>query len=325
LAVALDASLQARELVKGLLAFAGRHGTANTGRCDPKDVVTRIEAMCRQTFPREIELLSRVEDDAGHVAMPASNLEQVLLNLLLNARDAVLDTVDRTRRIEIVLDRVRAAADGVGTKLRLRVIDNGAGMSEAVRRKIFEPFFSTKPPHRGSGLGLANALVRVREAHGTLECTSEAGVGTTFTLLLDELNDGASSAASRAPSPVPPGHGGETLLIVDDEPLVRRVIADVLALEGYVVLQAGSAAEARELLERHAASVRLILLDWSMPLESGVEALASLKRLSAAPIVMFTGVAADLPPGATAVLAKPARTEELCRVIREVIRGAAVR
>lgn len=316
LSVALDASLQARELVKSLLTFAGQRGPSGTEPAAAKALVSRIESICRVTFPREIALVTRVDDDVHSVAMSPSDLEQVLLNLLFNARDAVLDTSDRARSIEIEVDLMPTAVHP--RLVRFRVTDNGTGMSETVRGQIFEPFFTTKPPHRGSGLGLANALARVREAGGTLDCQSALGIGTTFTLLVAEV-PGTAQSAHPSPPPDAKGGTGETILVVDDEPLVRNVAAYVLENDGYTTLEAGSAAEARRVLDTHGDKVGLILLDLSMPSESGLEAMPTLRARCAAPIVFFTGWATDVPEGAAAVISKPARNTELCRVVRAVM------
>ena len=254
--------------------------------------------------------------NVGHVAMDASDLDQVVLNLLFNARDALEQTSGRPRRIEVTLDR--APGPGAAPPVRLRVRDNGTGMSEATRARVFEPFYTTKPAHRGGGLGLADAMVRVRAAEGELECQSTEGEGTTFVLLLPEAPPPGKSAA---PAGAPPaGSSGETILIVDDERDVRVAVARLLRRQGYQVIEAGSADEARAALSAHGPAVKLVLLDHSMPRESGPEALPSLKRLSDAPVVLFTGGAADLPPGAAALLEKPALAADLLRTVHDLIR-----
>jgi PAS domain S-box-containing protein len=314
--VALEASLQARELIKGLLTFASRKNLHTRDGSDARDLVSRIESICRATFPREIELVSAVDSHLGTVAMPATDLEQVLLNLLFNARDAVLDNEERPKRIEVRVDALKQT--GQPDRIRFRVMDTGPGMAEDVRARVFEPFFTTKPAHRGSGLGLANALARVSEAQGTLHCQSEVGRGTTFTLVLPTMPQARGSAT---PGERPTAHAGrgELVLIVDDEPLVRNVTAAMLRDEGYATLEAGSAAEARSILDEQGATVRLIVLDVSMPRESGVQALPTLRARTGAPIVMFTGWATDVPEGADAVLTKPARGDELYAVVRTML------
>jgi PAS domain S-box-containing protein len=315
LTAALEASVQARSLIKKLMSLPARPPTTSPTSSDPRQVVERALALGRATFPREIDLRHAFGADVGHVGMDDSDLDQVVLNLLFNARDALERATGRARLIEISVDTVGA---GGKRHVRLRVRDNGGGMSPAVRARVFEPFFTTKPAHRGSGLGLADALVRVRGAGGTLECESIEGQGTTFVLLLPE---------TPAPGPRPPaaatppaGSRGETILIVDDEPAVSAAVARLLRRQGYAVLEAGGAAQARAVLEAQGGTVKLVLLDQSMPNESGPEALPSLKRLTDAPIVLFTGGVAELPPGAAAILEKPAQSDELLRLVHDLVR-----
>ncbi len=185
LSVALDASLQARDLIKSLLELGRKRPALAREPADPRVVVGRVETICRMTFPRDITITHTIDPTVGHVSMPPTDLEQVLLNLLLNARDAVEKVEGPGRRIDLRLERL---AGGAGApSVRLQVADSGVGMTEDVRRRIFEPFFTTKPPYQGSGLGLANAAARVREAGGLLECESTPGVGTTLTLVLAEV------------------------------------------------------------------------------------------------------------------------------------------
>jgi two-component system cell cycle sensor histidine kinase/response regulator CckA len=317
LSVALDAALQARDMIKNLVALARRRPTASGEPCDPKGVLASVEAICRTTFPREIAFTLAIDPAVGHVAMPASDLEQVLLNLCFNARDAVEQSSGSARRIDLRLDRLAAAGAGEAASVRIQVVDSGVGMTEEVRRRIFEPFFSTKPPHQGSGLGLANAAARVREAHGQLECESTPGVGTTFTLRLAEAPPLARP--ERAPGGSLALGRTESVLVVDDEPLVRGVLRRMLESDGYSVLEAESAAEAREVLERHGPRVGLVILDQSMPMETGVDALPSLRRRSAAPVILFTGLVPEQPPGVEAILEKPATQADLQRVIQQVL------
>jgi PAS domain S-box-containing protein len=319
LSAALDASLQARDLVSSLLALAGRRSGRPELQCDPRLVIERVESMCRMTFPREIEFTTRIADQLGNVRMAPTDLEQVMLNLLFNARDAVLARSGGPRRIDVLVERV---SDAEGGKIQIQVRDTGVGMSELVQRRIFEPFFTTKSTQHGSGLGLSNALARVRDACGSLECQSLAGVGATFTLALPQAQCVVELASENATEVDAPGAArGETVLIVDDEAMVRTVVRRMLTRQGYVVLEASSAAEARSVLDREAARVQLIILDHSMPKESGLEALPMLRARCAAPVILFTGLAPEVPTEIAAVLRKPARPAELFQLVRSVLDG----
>ena len=318
LTAALSASIQARDLIKRLMSVTAPRLAGASRVCDPREVIERAVALCRASFPREIQLGSSIASDVGHVRMDATDLDQVVLNLLFNARDALGPTTGRERRIDVTLTSDAIAGQGPGKHLRVCVRDNGVGMSEAIAARVFEPFFTTKPDHRGAGLGLADALVRVRDAGGRLDCQSVLGAGTTFTVLLPvAAPPPARSPASASP---PRGSDGETILIVDDEPAVRKVVARLLTREGYRVLEANNAEEARALLKVRGREVKLVLLDQSMPFESGPEALPSLKKLSDAPVVLFTGGITELPPGAAALLEKPAQAADLLRVVRSLVR-----
>lgn len=312
---ALGAALQARDLVRNLLSLTHRDAARPAASADPCEVVARVLSICRTTFPREIGLRQIAPSDLGLVSMSTSDLEQVLLNLLFNARDALEHSTKPEREIEVCASRVEQAGEA---KVALRITDTGDGMSAEVRGRLFEPFFTTKPPHQGSGLGLANALERVRQAGGTLECESGPERGTTFTILLPSRPRPLPAAPASAPV-IASTRVHATLLLVDDEPQVRKVVARFLEGEGYRVLQASNAGEAREVLRR-GERVDLVILDQSMPRETGTQAFPSLRALTAAPVLLFTGMAPVLPEGMDGLLEKPARLEELHRVVRETLR-----
>jgi PAS domain S-box-containing protein len=314
LAAALGASIQARDLVKRLMAITAPRAAEGASACDPRDVVERAAALCRTSFPKEIEIRTTIAPAIGYAALSATDLEQILLNLLFNARDALEPTTGRARLIEITVDAPRAA------EVSLRVRDNGMGMSDEVAARIYEPFFTTKPTGRGAGLGLADVLLRVRDAHGRLDFDSKRGEGTTFTVVVPAASAPATQAGTiRAARTT---GCGETVLVVDDEAAVRTVVARLLTRGGYRVLEAGNAEEARAILKIKGGEVKLVLLDHSMPQETGPEALPSLKRLSDAPFVLFTGGMAELPPGAAALLPKPAQAAEILGVVQALIVNA---
>lgn len=311
---ALDASLQARDLVRSMLALAGRRGGEETTPGATRELVYRVEAICRMTFSKEISLTTSVEPDVGAVTLPSIDLEQVLLNLLFNARDALEAWDGPERRIEVVVDRITEASGG--RRVRFRVTDTGPGIPEEIRSRIFEPFFTTKTSQRRAGLGLASSLARVQAVSGRLEIESTKPSQTTFTLILPELSPQSSEAPSHSAGS---DDNRETILIVDDEPLVRGVVRRLLESEGYCVHEVGSAAEARDVLREIGSSVDVIILDQSMPREAGLEALPSLVSLTDASVILFTGLVPDLATGAAAILEKPAMATDIFRVVREVL------
>ena len=316
LSAALDAALQARDLVASLLALTGRRVIQRAPRCDPKDVVQRVVSMCRMTFPHGIEISSQLAEDLGYARMPPTDLEQVLLHLMFNARDAVASTSGRARRIELIADVLQ---DADAKQVRLRVTDTGPGMTDLVRRRIFEPFFTTKQAQRGTGLGLSSAFALVRDSKGTLECDSSSADGSSFSVVLPTAAPPAAAVSAR-----PSAHEarGETILVVDDEAMIRAVVGRLLRSQHYKVLEASSAAEARKVLDSAGPKVDLIILDHSMPKESGVECLPSLRARCAAPVVLFTGLAPEAPLGVACVLPKPARPSELFQVVRTTLDAA---
>lgn len=315
LTAARDAALQARELVRSLMTLTQRGGSLAQAPADPRDVVLRVEGICRVTFPREILIRHELPAHGAHVTMSVGDLEQVLLNLMFNARDAIETSGSEARTIDVLVD---SEASAVGEpNVRIRVRDSGVGMPDDVRALVFEPFFTTKPPHKGSGLGLANVAARVRDAGGAISCESVSGAGSTFTLLLPPA-DRPAATAKQAPAPGSTKVGA-TILLVDDEPLVRTVLRRLLEREGYEIHEATSAAAARDFLKQPGAVCDLVILDQSMPLESGLHALPSMRALTRAPVVLFTGMAPEATSDVAAVLQKPAMPADLYRVVRDVL------
>ena len=297
-----------------MMALTQRADERAAQPADPKEVLPRIADLCRITFPREITLHCTVEADLGCVPISGGDLEQILLNLLFNARDAISAASGVGH--QIAMHAVRARDGDKTAMIEICVRDAGTGMSETVRARAFEAFFTTKPPHKGSGLGLAYAAERVREAGGSLSCESSPGKGACFTLRVPERAAPAATAAAPATEQPAPA---VSILIVDDEPMVRNVVRHLLQREGHRVIEADSAARARQLLREEGAGIGLVILDQSMPHESGLDALPSLRALTTAPIALFTGMVTSVPPGVSAVLEKPARANELRRLVNEVL------
>jgi CheY-like chemotaxis protein len=249
------------------------------------------------------------------VGIASSNLEQLILNLLTNARDAIEEQSRGPAEIRVTVGYPREPASRVA---RITIADSGVGMNEETRSRIFDPFFTTKARQRGTGLGLATVAARVRDARGTIECRSEPARGTTFIVELP-LHSG-STVRPPEPRVSPPARLSGRILIVDDEDLVRATLRRILKRAGLEVFEAASAPEARTILEQ--TPVDLVVLDDSMPYESGLAAIPSLRARTEAPFVLFTGHAPAVPDGVAALVRKPARPDELLRVVQELLPDA---
>ncbi len=320
LADGAESARRAAELVRNLVTYAGRNrpGTHTVEEIGP--LVERTVELCRRMFDRRITFDLSYEAGARSL-VDATQFEQALLNLLINARDALAGPEIDSPRLSVSVCVVGAGADELGDHagdhVRVRVSDNGTGMAEATRQRIYEPFFTTKGPGKGTGLGLATTRAIVHEQGGFICCESAKRLGTTFSVYLP-LED-APASSTRARSEVPAG-GSETVLVVDDEPLVRDAITRLLESGGYAILQAGSGDEALALLDdpAFASRVGLILLDVSMPGPPRGELRRRLRDVTPARILYLSGYSLDdLDTGADdAVLQKPVTQALLLRSVR---------
>jgi PAS domain S-box-containing protein len=319
-----EAAIRAADLIKQLMVFGRHHRPVSREPMDLRELLRRTVSICRATFDRSIEIELVEGVCVPPIVGAPGQLEQVLLNVCINARDAFETGPPGARRIRVALDHVPREGDAgaPGTWVRVRISDNGPGMEEAVRARIFEPFFTTKDIGRGSGLGLATAYAIVADHGGRLLCESQSGVGTTFTLLLPAAERTTIHAA--APEKAALG-GTETILVIDDERAVRSAVRSVLEGRGYIVQEAADGLSGLELFRRAEGRFGLVLLDLSMPGVSGDAVLASmLAERPGTRVVLFTGYQPQVvPAGAAAMLQKPFQLEELLRIVREVCDGSS--
>lgn len=323
LGAAHDAGRRAADLVRQLMLFVGGR-PRQAGPTKVSEVVERTVGICRTTFDRRIDIALDIEPNLPSVEVDPAQLEQAVLNILINARDA-LAGAESAPRIGVYVDLVPPDAAElrrcVGARpvehVRVRITDNGCGMGETVRQRVFEPFFTTKDVGQGTGLGLSSSFGIVRDAHGFIDCESSAGLGTTFTILFPRTE---RNEARRSDAPVSSGgNGTESLLVVDDETAVREVVANVLRHAGYLVATARDGRDGFEQLCAPGAHFDAIILDDSMPHLSGTALLREiLARNPKAKVIGFTGDGEDLA-GARATLAKPAAASALLRVVRAVL------
>jgi CheY-like chemotaxis protein len=314
-------------LTQQLLAYS-RKQVLQPKDVDVNAIVTALEGMLVRLIREDITLTCELAPEPAVVRIDPAQLEQVILNLVLNARDAVPGCgsirieVARVRLVEsdVPVDLPRAAE-----YVRLRVADSGVGITPEVRTHLFEPFFTTKEPGKGSGLGLASVYGIVRQSQGFISVDSEPGHGAVFTMHFPAL---AAPAAvhTAARTEAPPS---ETILLVEDEPGVRAMIAAVLRRQGYTVLEAATPGAAIDLFERSSGRVDLLLTDVVMPEMNGPALAQRLVGVQPDLRVLFisgyTGVAGPIDAGTSNVgfLTKPFQGSILAAKIREVLSPAS--
>jgi CheY-like chemotaxis protein len=288
-------SERAAALTAQLLAYAGK-GRLFVERLDLARLIREIAELMRSLIPRNVEVVLEFEEPLGTVLADAGQLQQVIMNLVINAGEAIGErpgTVWVSARgadVDAVELRERFGMFDIppGRYVRLEVRDDGSGMTEETRAQVFEPFFTTK--FLGRGLGLAATLGVVRSHHGGIDVQSVPGRGTTVTVILPQaelaLADAPAPPARRAANRAP----GGTVLVADDEELVRRAARNALAREGYTVLEAATGLEAVDVFRRHADGIAVVLLDMTMPHMSGDEAAQHiLRQRPDVPIVATSG------------------------------------
>lgn len=308
------------EMVRQVLLFArGRGGEFEQLALAP--VVKELEKMVRETFPKNIVAEKFLPADLWPVRGNATQLHQVLLNLCVNARDAMPAGGRLTLAADnVVLTAAEAAAipEGrAGEFVSLLIADSGTGMPPEVLAQIFEPFFSTKDEGRGTGIGLATALRLVKAHEGFLRVESTPGEGTTFEIFLPRAADTAP-AAPAVTVEIPRGRG-ELILVVDDERAVRELVSDGLTAQGYRTLTAAGGEEALPLFHRHRGEIRLLLTDSAMPLGDGPQLIAAVR--SEQPDLPVIVASADAGPAGqaseqrTCFLQKPFALEDLLATV----------
>nr|WP_320132283.1 ATP-binding protein [uncultured Holophaga sp.] len=324
-----NAVSRATQLTRGLLAFSRRQAI-RTELVELNGLVQRVETFLRRVIGEDITLVARICAEGLPVRVDEGQIEQVLMNLATNARDAMgagglLCII--TEGLEMDEDFVRLHGFGTpGPWASVVVSDTGSGMDEATRARIFDPFFSTKAVGKGTGLGLAIVYGIVQQHRGHITVYSEPGRGTTFRVYLPLAPEAES--AQTLPARLDPGElrGKETILLVEDEDAVRRVVASVLAAHGYAVLEARDGLEAQAVYEEHAPGIRLILSDLRMPKVNGRELFEALHtRVPGLPFLFMSGYPpeviqslGELDPGADLIM-KPFQPGELLSRIRQIL------
>ncbi|HSY84166.1 MAG TPA: ATP-binding protein [Gemmatimonadaceae bacterium] len=324
----LTAVAAAGRLTSQLLTFS-RKQLLRPRVLDLNTIVFGLEAMLRRLIPEDIDIVTRPADDQLPIVADAGQLEQVLMNLAANARDAMpgcgtltvetgvaeLDACYTQRRTVVVPGRYAVLA----------VTDTGCGMDRHVRDHLFEPFFTTKALGSGTGLGLATVYGIVKQSGGYIWVYSEVGLGTTFKIYLPLAQPDVNQPTPPVPAPSARGNT-ETILVVEDEPAVRALTARVLVSQGYSVITAATGAEALEAARTHAGPIALVLTDLVMPGGSGraaYQAVAAV-RPDVRPLYM-SGYTDDdvirrgLIDATTPFVQKPFTAAGLSRAVRDVL------
>lgn len=317
----------AARLTRALLGFAGRGKHRSQGVPLGK-VIRSVVELGQRTFDRRITLHAAVDEDARTVLGDVSQIEQVVMNLVFNARDAVAerggDIVVRTRPRELAPEEHPTLA--AGRYVELTVTDTGPGVDPSVRDRMFEPYVTTKTTgaQKGTGLGLATVFGVVQSHNGHVELSQTGPSGTTMTVLLPAVEAAPASVPSRRAAVLVPGTG--TLLVVDDEPLVLKLTADALSSLGYDVLTASTGREAVEIFRERGREIDAVVLDMIMP---GLDGRATYTELRAmredVPVLLMTGHALNeqaqeiLDLGVRGFLSKPFEVELLSAEIAALV------
>ncbi len=319
---------QAASLTAQLLAFS-RKQVLQPKVLDLNGVVGSMQGLLRRLIGEHIELEIFKAADTGRVRADPGQLEQVILNLIVNGRDAMprggtltLETAD------VDLDEAHAR-EGMGIDpgpyVMLTVTDTGCGMDEELQSHIFEPFFTTKERHKGTGLGLSTVFGIVKQSKGGISVSSKPGNGATFKIYLPRILD-APAEAEPAPSPAPSLVGTETVLLVEDETSIRKAVRQALQRSGYRILEAPNPGEALLISEQHTGFIHLMLTDVVMPRMSGPHLVERLEPWHPEMKVLYMSGYSEkdilkeeiLPPG-VAFLRKPFAIKDLLEQVRRVL------
>jgi two-component system, cell cycle sensor histidine kinase and response regulator CckA len=337
----IQASERAALLVRELLEFS-RRSPIERRAIDAAEVLREAANLFSQTIDRRIEVRVSVAEGLWPAAADSTQLHQVLMNLCVNARDAIMECMeggvrgaagDGSFSIRLAAENFTAGEEYCraypyarrGEFVLVSVADNGTGMDEQTRRRVFEPFFTTKKLGRGTGLGLSTVYGIVKQHDGWITLDSGPGKGSTFRVYFPRAAGPAEHppAASGSARPV---SGKETILLADDEEMIRDLGRQILEIHGYRVITAVDGQEAIDTYIRDRARIDLVILDLTMPRLSGLEVMGRIREIDPeARILLSSGYRWDTAPAAQGVgkasgfLPKPYRAELLARAVRQVL------
>ena len=318
------------DMIRQVLSFA-RGVEGKRHEVSISDVLRDLDQILRETISKNISINASVAPDLWQVQADPTQLQQVLMNLCVNARDAMPGGGRITISARnMTVDAHYAAANiesRVGAYVKIEVEDNGTGIPPDIQDRVFDPFFTTKPLGEGTGLGLATMLAIVKGHGGFVRLHSEVGQGTRFRIYLPADPHAEGAASSTLPTAVPRGNG-ELIMVVDDEAAIRQVTRQTLEAWGYRVIVASNGAEAVALYEQDMAGISLVLTDMMMPVMDGPATIQALRQIN--PLVKLIGASGlsqngqltrDLGSGLEHFLPKPYTAEVMLRLIDAVLKG----
>jgi signal transduction histidine kinase/ActR/RegA family two-component response regulator len=330
------AGRQAAAVTHQLLAFS-RKQMLQPRVIDLNSLVNDFEKILRRVIGEHIELTTRPEAACARVKADPNQIEQVILNLGVNARDAMPKggrLLIRTGNVELdaVAARAQAADLEPGSYVLLEVSDTGNGMTDEVKSRIFEPFFTTKEPGKGTGLGLATVYGVVKQSGGSLAVESRAGAGSTFRIYLPLEAGELDEARPKTVAPLEMTRkAAETVLLVEDEEIVRELVCQVLSDQGYDVLCAANGSQALSMSERHAGQIKLLITDVVMPEIGGLELARKLNAARPDIKVLYVSGYSESDISEQGILEselefleKPFTPQVLIRKVREVLNPSTV-
>ncbi len=323
------AGLRAAALTQQLLAFSRRQ-VLQVRVIDLTDVILHLKRMLTRVLGETVDLVTTLSPN-GHVKADATQIEQVLINLALNARDAMPEggtLTIATRPLRILPDAARKpSGPPPGEYIELSVTDTGHGIEPDVLPKLFEPFFTTKKSGRGTGLGLATVYGIVKQSNGEISVETQIGKGTTFRVHLPLSRESVPEGAREDSTGTDSG-GAETILLVEDESAVRFIASRLLRSKGYSVIEAVNGPDALDQSGRHSGVIDLLITDLVMPRMSGREFSEQFLRLRpGTPVLFISGYTDDdvvrdlIARGGAAFLQKPFEPEALARTARRLLDG----
>ncbi len=327
----LKAADRATSLTRQLLAF-GRRQVLQPQLLDLNSIVMNMDKMLRRLIGEDVQLITSLDPELWSVKVDPGMIEQVVMNLAVNSRDALPNGGKLTIETSNVVHDDEYASAHISVKpghyVMLAVSDNGCGMDKEVQSHLFEPFFTTKEKGRGSGLGLSTVYGIIKQSGGNIWAYSEPGQGTTFKIYLPRVEKTAKVYKPKARPSTAPG-GTETILLVEDEEAVRTMVSRILQNKGYTVLEARHGLEAIDICERYQESIHLMVTDVIMPQMSGRELAERLAPMLPDMKVLYmsgypdnTIVQHGVLEAGTAFLQKPFTLNALELKVREVLDAA---